>query len=128
MLTRFIIYGIIGWCLEILWTGTTALMRRDFKLSANTSIWMFFIYGSVVFFEPLCDFLLPYPIFIRGCAYMLCIFVAEYISGMLLRQARICPWDYSEYTFNIQGVIRLDFAPVWFLAGLVFEAVYVFLG
>ena len=110
--------------MEILWTGATSLLRKDFRLSANTSLWMFFIYGSVVFIEPVCDMLMPYPIIVRGCVYMICIFAAEYVSGLILRRARICPWDYSDYAYSVNGVIRLDFAPVWFTAGLVFEAVY----
>ena len=33
----------------------------------------------------------------------------------------MCPWDYSRARSNIQGVIRLDYAPVWFLTGLLYE-------
>jgi len=113
--------------MEILWTGAASLLRRDFKLSANTSIWMFFIYGSVLFLEPVCDMLAPYPIIIRGCVYVICIFAAEYLTGLALRRARICPWDYSGSAYNVHGVISLNYAPAWFAAGLVFEAMYRFL-
>ena len=113
--------------MEILWTGATSFLRKDFKLSANTSIWMFFIYGSVIFLEPVCDMLMPYPIIVRGSVYTICIFAAEYVCGLILRKASICPWDYSDSAYSIHGVIRLDFAPVWFVAGLVFETVYRFL-
>ena len=127
MVIRFIIYGIIGWCMEILWTGATSFIRKDFKLSANTSIWMFFIYGSVVFLEPLVHMLMPYPIIVRGIVYTICIFAAEYVCGLLLRMANVCPWDYSDSAYSVHGVIRLDYAPAWFIAGLVFETVYRFL-
>jgi len=114
--------------MEILWTGAGSLLRRDFKLSSHTSVWMFFIYGAVVFLEPLCDLLVPYPIVVRGLAYMICIFSAEYLSGIALQRARICPWDYSEETpYHVHGVIRLDYAPAWFAAGLFFEGVYRFI-
>lgn len=113
--------------MEILWTGAASLLRRDLKLGANTSIWMFFIYGAAVFIEPVCEILSPYPIIVRGIVYMICIFAAEYMSGLALQRARICPWDYSGNVYSVHGVIRLDYAPAWFVAGLVFETVYRFL-
>ena len=33
----------------------------------------------------------------------------------------MCPWDYSQCRANIHGLIRLDFAPLWFAVGLLFE-------
>ena len=33
----------------------------------------------------------------------------------------MCPWDYSDAKYNIDGLVRLDFAPAWFILGLVFE-------
>ena len=111
--------------LEILWTGLNSLIKGDFSLRSNTSIWMFFIYGMFVLFEPAFAYLAPLPFFARGVVYMLVIFLAEYVTGGLMKQADICPWDYSGARYNVQGVIRLDYAPVWFAAGLLFEAVYV---
>ena len=45
------------------------------------------------------------------------------ISGTLLRKVDACPWDYSNTPFNIKGLIRLDYAPLWFCAGLLFEKI-----
>ena len=33
----------------------------------------------------------------------------------------MCPWDYSGAKTSIKGVIRLDYAPYWMIAGLIFE-------
>ena len=52
---------------------------------------------------------------------MLSIFTAEYITGYILKKRNMCPWDYSKAKYNINGLIRLDYAPLWFLVGLVFE-------
>ncbi|MCL2851798.1 MAG: hypothetical protein FWE20_02005 [Defluviitaleaceae bacterium] len=125
MLLRFLIYGAFGWVLEIIWTGLNSLIRGDFTLRASTSIWMFFIYGMFVLFEPAFAILASLPFFVRGMVYMLVIFIAEYVTGGLMKRADICPWDYSDARYSVQGVIRLDYAPVWFAAGLLFEAVYV---
>ena len=121
---RFLTYGAIGLVLEVIWTGLGSLINRDFTLRSSTSIWMFFIYGMVVVLEPAFVYLTPFSLFIRGIVYMFAIFAGEYLLGIAMKKADICPWDYSDAALSIQGVIRLDYAPVWFAAGLIFEAVY----
>ena len=59
----------------------------------------------------------------HGMLYMVLIFTAEYLSGMWLRARGICPWDYSGSHSGINGLIRLDFAPLWFATGLLFEQI-----
>ena len=51
------------------------------------------------------------------------IFVAEYVCGSWLRARGICPWDYTGRHSNVDGLIRLDFAPLWFMTGLLFEQI-----
>ena len=46
---------------------------------------------------------------------------AEYATGSFLKARNMCPWDYSGHLFHVDGLIRLDFAPFWFAAGLFFE-------
>ena len=50
----------------------------------------------------------------HGVLYMCLIFMAEYASGAWLKEKNMCPWDYSQCRANIHGLIRLDFAPLWF--------------
>ena len=121
MIIRFIIFGVIGWCLEIMFTGIVSLVRNDIKMTSKTSIWMFFVYGSGAFFLPVVHFLLPFPIFVRGLIYTLLIFMAEFAAGFAMRQIDACPWDYSEAKLNVMGIIRFDYAPLWFIVGLLFE-------
>lgn len=59
----------------------------------------------------------------HGMLYMVLIFIGEYLSGLLLRRQGICPWDYTGCRSSINGLIRLDFAPLWFLTGLLFEQI-----
>lgn len=54
---------------------------------------------------------------------MVMIFIAEYVTGIWLTGAGICPWDYSRWPDNVDGVIRLNFAPLWFFTGLLFERI-----
>ena len=124
MITRFLIYGAIGCLMEVLWTGLGSLLNRDYKLQSHTSIWMFFIYGMVVFFEPVFRLTASWPFLFRGVLYSVSIFIGEYITGSLLKVANICPWDYSQNRFHYNGLIRWDYAPAWAVAGLFFERVY----
>lgn len=128
MFKRFIIYGLAGWCLEVFWTGLGSLFSGDVKLSAHTYMWMFFIYGLAVFLEPVHDSISKWPMIVRGGIYTILIFAAEYSTGWLLRVIiGVCPWDYSHSIYSVNGIIRLDYTPVWFAAGLLFERFHNFL-
>ena len=74
MLTQFLIFGISGWMMEIIWTGLASLLKRNYKLTSTTSIWMFFIYGLAAFTGPICDALNMMPLVVRGGIYTVCIF------------------------------------------------------
>jgi uncharacterized membrane protein len=123
MSKKFFQCGMIGWTLEIFWTGLHAFRVRDPKLTGNSSLWMFPIYGSAAFLSPMAERLKGKSFFHRGLIYMCCIYLGEYVSGSLLKRHDMCPWDYSRSPYQYHGVIRLDYAPIWFLVGLMFEKV-----
>ena len=118
---NFLKCGLAGWCMEILFTSMDSLRRRDMTLRGNTSLWMFPIYGSAAILAPFSHLLTGKSAWRRGLAYMGLIFSAEYLSGTFLAKHRFCPWDYRRSRWNVSRVIRLDYAPCWFIAGLRFE-------
>lgn len=118
---NFLKCGLTGWCIEIFFTALGALRRRDMTLRGITSLWMFPIYGCAAALAPISRLLHTKPVWLRGCAYMSLIFSAEYLTGQMLTKLKSCPWDYGRSRWNIGRVIRLDFAPYWFGAGLLFE-------
>ena len=120
-LKNFLKCGLTGWCMEILFTAADSLRRRDMTLKGNTSIWMFPIYGCAAVLAPISRLLRGRPAWLRGMTYMGLIYSAEYLTGKLLSSRQACPWDYSRSRWNVGRVIRLDFAPYWFAAGLLFE-------
>lgn len=120
---NFLHCGVIGWCMEIIFTALHSLRRRDFKLKGNTSIWMFPIYGCAAFLAPVGRLLRRFPTWFRGFTYMSLIFSTEYLTGNFLKKKNLCPWDYSRCRYHINRVIRLDYAPYWFGAGLLFERI-----
>ncbi len=124
MIKRFIVYGFIGWGIEIIWTGFSSMLQGDLRLGGFTSLWMFFIYGSAVFLEPIHDIIYKWTWLIRGSLWVLIIWGIEYTSGfILLNVLGIYPWSYNGH-FAVDGLIRLDYAPAWFIAGLIFERVH----
>ena len=118
---NFLACGFTGWCMEIIFTSLDALRRREMTLKGNTSLWMFPIYGSAALLRPVCKLLKNRPVWLRGATYMSLIYSVEYLTGKVLSKYELCPWDYSRSRFHVGNVIRLDFAPYWFGAGLMFE-------
>ena len=124
MIIRFIIYGAIGCLMEVLWTGLSALRTKNYKLTSSTSLWMFFIYGMVIALEPLFRLLSSFNFLLRGLVYACLILLGEFVTGSLLKRAKVCPWDYSHTRFHVGGVVRFDYLPAWAVAGLAFEQIY----
>ncbi len=126
MLKRFIIYGTIGWSMEIFWTGLHSLLLGNINLRGFTYLWMFPIYGLAIFMEPIHEEIKHLPWYVRGLIWTLIIFAIEYAMGGLLRLLLgQCPWDYTTSTpYHVNGLIRLDYAPAWFIVGLFFERLH----
>lgn len=120
---RFFIYGLTGIVMELLWTAFTALMNNDYSLQCHTSLLMFPIYGMAVLLEPLFLILKEHKvnIFLRSVLYAVLIFFVEYGTGGIYTLLGICPWNYLGAKFSINGLIRLDYAPLWAIAGIFFE-------
>ena len=125
-INNFFICGLCGWCMECFWTGLGSFKKwksNDRTLSCHTSIWMFPIYGLAACLSPICTKLQKRNALLRGGVYAFLIYTIEYTTGVILKKYRACPWDYSKSKFNIKGVIRFDYAPAWFLTGLIFEKI-----
>jgi len=145
---RFPLYACIGWLTEILFTAIADLINPQFLCSWNTRLaslptsekpgwvvagrdpravgytflWMFPIYGGMVFLEPIHLAMVSLPWFVRGIVYVLLIWFAEFVGGWILEKIiGRCPWNYAYSRYSFCGYIRWDFAPLWFAFGFVFE-------
>ena len=98
--------------MEIIFTSFHAFFNKDFRLKGQTSIWMFPIYGLAALIHPMHHQMEDKPVLYRGS-----------VSGSLLKKHHMCPWDYNNAKTNVDGVIRLDYAPFWLAAGLIFEKI-----
>lgn len=120
---NFLRCGVFGWCLEIFWTSLDSLRRGELKLMGQSSAWMFPIYGMAALIRPLSVLFRSFGFVTRGLIYMSGIFSMEYLTGSFLKKHGVCPWDYSDARLNYHGLIRLDYAPLWFLTGLFYEKI-----
>lgn len=128
-LTHMGILCALGLAMEVVFTAAADYpTSRDPRLKGYTYLWMLPIYAMVY---PFCAVLVPrmrlYPALVRGLCYVLIIYAVEYGSGWLLRRlAGQCPWEpeYRKAKWHVHGLIRLDFAPAWLTAALIFEWTY----
>ncbi|HTS80201.1 MAG TPA: hypothetical protein VMH40_06355 [Myxococcaceae bacterium] len=119
---RFALYGCAGWVLEVLFTGTKAALSRDSKAPARTYLWMHPIYGAAgLVLEAVHRKLGRRSRLTRAAASLGVIYATEYASGAALRAVLgDCPWRYRDGV-HLHGLVRLDYAPLWFGAALGFE-------
>lgn len=89
----------------------------------QSSLWMFPIYGMGAFIGPISRRMCHYPFYIRGLLYTEAIFLIEYLTLSILTYFSVCPCNYSQAALNYKGLIRLDYAPLWFITGLLFEKI-----
>lgn len=126
---RFVLYGLLGWCIEIVWTALPKGRPLDWRLAGHTYLWMFPIYGLIApLYEPLADALRGagwiWPE--RGVVYATGFMALEWLTGWLLKRLTgRCPWDYTgRARWHIGGFMRLDYAPLWFGLGLALEPLH----
>lgn len=114
---RFLVYGLAGWGIDSVYVWLHTGRARPSSL-LNVPI-----YGlAQPLFEPLHDRLRRRPLALRAAAYGVGILGVEYASGRILRRALgRAPWDYGEARFGIDGLVRLDYLPLWAAFGLGLE-------
>lgn len=130
MWIRFIIYGLGGWCGEVVYTALTgSLPQRDWRLVGRTYLWMFPIYGLIApLYEPVHTLIRETPLVARATVWAVGFTLVELVAGWLIaRLIGRCPWDYSDRRWAINAYIRWDYFPVWALVGLALEPVHDFL-
>ena len=118
---KFIICGLTGWCIEIFFTSLGSARKKDWHLQGHSSAWMFPIYGMAAGFDMVYPKIKNWSALRRGFCYGILIMSGEYISGSILNAFDVCPWDYKNAKYSINGLVRMDYLPFWMVAGLFFE-------
>ena len=126
---RLYFWGVHGIFAEVMFTGLWEfVVTGSWRLMGVSSIWSFLVYGLGTFFiaESGHNILVSYkvPLLMRCMIYVVFTYIWEFGCGVILDVFDARPWDYSEFTFNIMGLITMEYIPVWFFAGLCFEGIF----
>ena len=117
---RFLVYGLAGWTLDSLFVWAHTGRPRPSSL-LNVPV-----YGlAQPLFEPVHNRIRRRPLVLRAAVYGSGALGIEYASGRLFRRllGRV-PWDYHGARFGIDGIVRLDYLPLWALYGLALERLH----
>lgn len=117
---RFLVYGFAGWVVDSLFVFVHTGRRRPSSL-LNVPV-----YGlAQPLFEPAHERLRHRPWPVRAAFYGAGILGVEYVSGRLLRRLTDrAPWDYGPARFGVDGLVRLDYFPLWGVFGLGLERLH----
>jgi len=117
---RFLAYGLAGWAIDSLFVCVHTGRRRPSSL-LNVPV-----YGlAQPLFEPVHDRIRQRPLMLRAALYSAGILAVEYSSGRVLRRlVSHVPWDYSCARFGLDGLVRLDYLPLWAAYGLGLERLH----
>jgi hypothetical protein len=120
------IYGLAGCSGELFFTAC-ASMARVHRVHPRTNPLMLPIYALIQpLFEPVHRAMRGrVPLWGRALVYGSGFHAAEYASGRLFRRLMgRAPWDYSSARWQLDGLIRFDYFPLWAVAGLLTERLH----
>ena len=125
LLYRFYFWGVHGVFVEVVFTALWQYVEGgSLSLSGQSSIWSFLTYGiGSLWTELLRELMLArvIPTWARCLLYVPLVFAWEFSCGALLRYFNACPWDYSDFDYDVMGLITLEYAPLWLVCAAYFE-------
>ena len=120
----------IGVTMEIVCTSVMDFIKnRDPILKGESYLWMLPIYTAVPYIYVFIQNALPNMVWWhKGFVYMIAFYLLELSAGFIIKAIiGSSPWNYKNYRFHFMEVICLEYAPVWFIYGIVGEIYYDFL-
>eukprot|EP00794_Sanderia_malayensis_P019872 gene19872-21814_t len=130
--SKLVFYGLVGFFTEVVFTAIWLSVdpkydKKGWALHGYSSLWSFPMYGiSIYIMEIMFLCLKDKPLFLRILVYVCWTYTWEFSTGFLLRQINACPWNYDGYTtYNLYGLITLDYAPLWSLATAACEKIVI---
>lgn len=128
LIQKFFLYGCIGLLIEVFFTSIASLIKKNWKGTGVSYIWMLPIYG----FTALClegiSESVPWPFYLKALLYVPVIYGMEALSGWTLKTTiGVIPWDYGKSHWTPMGLINLKYAPFWLILAMAFEPISVYL-
>lgn len=124
---RLYLYALHGYLIEVTFTAVWDLVvSGSLELRGFSSVWSLGIYSiSCMAMEKINGLLQRRGLAARALAHTCWIYVWEFTTGSFLKALGSCPWDYRHFRYNVCGLVTLEYAPLWFLCGLLFELLLV---
>lgn len=126
---RFYIYAIHGYVIEVMFTAVWEfVVNHNLKFPGNTSVWSLVIYGiSILVVEQIYFHLQgSASLLVRGIIYTIWTYLWEFCTGYLLKSFDACPWDYTNFDWDVMGLVTMEYAPLWFIGGILTEKLLIF--
>ncbi|MDQ2912906.1 MAG: hypothetical protein M3T56_06585 [Chloroflexota bacterium] len=126
MFVRGLAYGVLGWSVDRLFTTLTGSLRHGRMRAPSVDLGLVAVYAlTLPLYEPVRDRVRHAPLGLRAAVYGVGILAVEYTSGRVIRRLRgAAPWDYTGARWTIEGLTRLDYFPLWAIAGLAMEGAH----
>lgn len=128
---RFVFYSCFGVALEVVFTSLfDFVLILDPRLPGQSYLWMFPAWGiGLTGLEKVSSLNVWKELqwWKRAIIHAFMIFCIEALYGATLREITgTVPWDYSDAWLSIDGLIRLDYFPLWAGLGLGLERLFPF--
>jgi len=138
---KWLLYGCIGLLIEVWFTSISSLLRRHWKLTGVTYLWMILPYGGVAILSELVwDTLDPALLGMGWGRYLVIALIlvplwygAEALSAWTIKTSThwlqkwfggtgggVIPWEYDKSKWSPAGMINLKYFPFWLLLACVF--------
>jgi uncharacterized membrane protein len=121
LLQKLFAYGCLGLLIEVFFTGLESLLKKNWRLTSTTYLWMLPIYGLGGWALELIH-ALPWSLWLKAPLMVASIYGIEFVAGWLLeRLVKKKVWDYGHGKYTIMGYIRLDFVGFWLGLAVFFD-------
>ena len=134
LISKFFLYGILGWAIEIFFTGIGELVNRRWKAIGQSSFWMFPVYAITALILEAVSAGIQQPFYLKAFIYVPIFYGSEALSGLAIcwltrrlhsvfsgtQQGEI-PWSYPQADWTLFGLINPKMVWAWFILALLFD-------
>jgi hypothetical protein len=131
---KLLLYGHVGILLEFWFTGIVSLLRKHWKATGVSYIWMIWVYGMTGIAMEVMSLGIDWPFYFKAFLYMPVIYGAEALSGLAIMTITgllqkwfggagggVVPWEYEKSRWTPMGLVNFRYAILWFGVALGFD-------
>lgn len=126
LLHKFLIYGCIGILVEFFFTSAKELLKKNWRGTGYSYIWMPPIYGTTALLMELISKNYNGFFGFKALMYVGLMYTTEAISGFLIKKLTgSIPWEYPKTIYTLNGLIQPLYFPFWLTLALFFDYISV---